>query len=119
MTKSKQNSLKEAPYGKRVAYVGDGHLVDLGMELLEYAYQPQGIEWRPNDPFEATLLLIDCERGRSAARFIWEDRQTQTRYPMFMSGMLDLVKNHSTHKGKVTATWQVVKRGQNYGLEAL
>lgn len=113
---TKRNSLKEAPYGKRQAYVGDGHLVDLGWELMDYVYRDA--EWRPNDPFEATLALVNCERGVSAARFIWEDPTTQTRYPMFMSGMVDLVKGHKIIKGIVTATWIVVKRGQNYGLEA-
>lgn len=115
---TKRNSLKEAPYAKRVAYVGDGHLVDLGWELQEYAGYGD-IEWRPNEPFEATLLLVNYERGRSAARFIWEDSTTSTRYPMFMSGMVDLVKGHRIEKGAATATWIVVKRGQNYGLEAL
>lgn len=114
---TKRNSLKEAPYGKRQAYVGDGHLVDLGMELREFAYGGNDI-WLPNDPFEATLVLVNYERGRSAARFIWEDPDTSTRYPMFMSGMVDLVKGHRIEKGVATATWIVVKRGQNYGLEA-
>lgn len=107
---TKKNSLEHAPY-----------LVDQAgrTRLLEYDPYGPGADWRPNDPFEATLVLVDYERGRSAARFVWHDQQTDTRYPMFMSGMLDLVKNHSLHKGRVTATWQVVKRGQNYGLEAL
>lgn len=114
MTKS--NSLKEAPYAQRWRYVSNER-VDLGWELMEYPAHKE-IDWRPNDPFEATLVLIDYERGRSAARFIWEDPTTQTRYPMFMSGMVDLVKGHKIIKGIVTATWIVVKRGQNYGLEA-
>lgn len=114
---TKRNSLKEAPYARRWKYVGNSP-VDLGWELMEYAAYKE-IEWRPNDPFETTLVLVGQERGRSAARFIWEDPTTQTRYPMFMSGMLDLVKNHTIIKGIVTATWIVVKRGQNYGLEAV
>lgn len=112
---TKRNSLKEAPYARRWKYVGDER-VELGWELQEYVYRDA--DWRPNDLFEATLVLVGMERGRSAARFIWEDPDTSTRYPMFMSGMVDLVKGHKIIKGVVTATWIVVKRGQNYGLEA-
>ncbi len=116
---SKKNTLKEAPYRPRWQYDREAdERVQVGWTLCEYAshYNNQ-IEWRPNDPFYATLDLVDMERGRSAARFIWNNGATRTHYPMFMTGMLDLAKNHVIELGEVIGWWIAVKRGANYGIE--
>lgn len=113
-------ALDKAPYAPRYNYDrSNGERVQYGWQLLDYEGWNEGTEWRPNTPFEATLVLVGTERGRSAARFIWMDPATNTRYPMFMSGMQALVFNHRIDHGEVTATWHVVKRGSNYGLEAV
>lgn len=72
-------------------------------------------EWRPNEPFTATMTLQELARGRSAAYFWWTD-QVGHRYPMFMSDMVDVVKLATTAGGVVTDTWIVRKRGANYGI---
>ena len=77
-------------------------------------------DMRPNDPWSGTLRLVDYQRGRSAARFIWEadgDPEGNKRtYPMFMTDMLDLVKHGVQPGGLVHARWDVAKRGANYGI---
>lgn len=78
-----------------------------------------GADWRPNEPFEATLTLARISRGRSAAYFVWEDEEGRT-FPMFMSNVADLIKGGiSVVNGTVTGRWDVVKKGQNYGIRAL
>jgi hypothetical protein len=77
--------------------------------------QDEVTEWRPNEPFTKMLHLIEMQRGRSAAYFIWYD-EDNNRYPMFMSDMFDLVKHGEIKNGRVFARWIVKKRGQNYGV---
>lgn len=114
----KKNSLLKAPYRRIYRYEGNDR-VDRGWELMEYpeTWSDNPIEWRSNDPFEATLELQSMERGRSAARFVWKDDKTNTYYPMFMSGMLDLAQNSNIFGGLTQGKWIVVKRGSNYGIE--
>lgn len=114
---SKKNTLTEAPYVPLWEYDRETEQnVQVGWQLASYAGYGTP-EWRPNEPFHATLDLVDMERGRSAARFIWNHGATRTRYPMFMAGMLDIAKNTVIDYGAVTGWWIVVKRGQNYGIE--
>lgn len=122
---AKKNSLKTAPYRTGLRYVGqdsDGNEVrEPYRELAEYAaqypYHDSQITWETNEPFTATMRLVTFQRGRSAARFVWED-QNGTKYPMFMSGMEDLVKNSVIEHGEVhESRWIVVRRGENYGIE--
>ena len=103
---AKKNSLLTAPYDDR------GNLRD---------YVWGSSEWRPNDPFHATLTYVGYTRGRSAAGFVWADDEGHN-YPMFMKQMDELLTEgrigidllHGT--SIVTGTWQVVKRGSNYGI---
>jgi len=114
---SKKNALKEAPYAPRWEYDRQARQnVQVGWQLASYA-EYGNPQWRPNEPFYATLDLVDMERGRSAARFIWNHGATNTHYPMFMAGMLDLAKTDVIDHGEVTGWWIVVKRGANYGIE--
>lgn len=75
------------------------------------------IEWRDNEPFEATLTIRNLERGRSAARFWFEDEATKTRYPFFGQTLVDMLSESVMDHGKVHGTWIVVKKGSNYGIE--
>ena len=101
-----------------------------GLTLMEYTVGKPGdqesaygigradkIDWRPNEPFEATLTIRDLERGRSAARFWFEDEVNQVRYPFFGQTLVDMLSSATMVNGKVTATWIVVKKGSNYGIE--
>ena len=93
---------------------------------MEYTYGSPGeqkdqgkdpIDWRPNEPFEATLTIRELERGRSAARFWFEDEKTMTRYPFFGQTLVDMLSASEMKNGKVHGKWIVVKKGANYGIE--
>ena len=75
------------------------------------------ISWRPNEPFEATLTIRRLERGRSAARFWFEDETNKIYYPFFGQTLVDMLSVSEMKNGKVTGTWIVVKKGSNYGIE--
>lgn len=116
----KANSLKLVPYAKQ--YNSED------LTLLEYTYGAPGeqkthgrdsaIDWRPNEPFQATLRLDRLERGRSAARF-WFTGEDGTHYPFFGQGLVDMLSKVTLDHGTVTGTWIAVKRGANYGIELL
>lgn len=76
-----------------------------------------GPDWRPNDPFTATLRLVETRRGRFAAYFIWRSDDGR-EFPMFISDMLLLVQSGVTIKpgGIVLTRRMVTKRGSNYGI---
>ncbi|MET8430082.1 hypothetical protein [Nocardia sp. NPDC004860] len=80
------------------------------------AFPGRWTEWRPNEPFTASLRIVGTERGRSAARYIAEDIETGCQYPMFMTEMLAIVQNHTIDHGVITGTWIGCKRGANYGI---
>ncbi len=75
------------------------------------------IDWRPNEPFEATLTLRRLDRGRSAARFWFEDEDSKTFYPFFGQTLVDMLSESTMINGRVKGTWIVVKKGANYGIE--
>lgn len=71
---------------------------------------------RPVQPFDARMTLVGAERGRSAARFLWQDEQGR-RWPMFLTDMLDLIQRGEILEGSTRVErWTVRKRGMNYGL---
>jgi len=98
--------------------------------LLTYVYAP-GTEgtpagasyprkpatWKENFTFKAALKLEDIVRGRSAARFLWSDKDGH-KYEMFMTDMAGLVKSGAViESGRCEATWTFTKKGQNYGIK--
>lgn len=97
--------------------------------LHEYVYGGPGaarelygepVEWRPNEPFEAVLRLVSQERGRSAARFIWERESDGAHLPMFFHDMLILAQTSRIVLGRTDALpWYVSKKGTNYGVALL
>ncbi|MFE2994178.1 hypothetical protein ACFXG4_04090 [Nocardia sp. NPDC059246] len=73
-------------------------------------------EWRPNEPFEASLRIVGTVRGQSAARYIAEDIETGCQYPMFMTEMLAIIQLATIDRGVIAGTWIGCKRGANYGI---
>ena len=112
---TKKNSLKEVPYQTSKRW--NGHEQIERTRLMEYA-EYGTIDWRPNEPFTATLRLDRLERGRSAARF-WFIDEEGTEYPFFGQGLVEMLSRVMLDHGVVTGTWIAVKRGANYGLELL
>lgn len=111
---AKKNSLKLVPFVESWRYEGNERIPQ-GWHMTSY---PQGmVEWRDNEPFKATLVLTGQSRGRSSALFLWTSEVARTKYPMFLSSMVDLLENSDILKGRVTGTWIAVKRGANYGIE--
>jgi len=121
----KKNNLKEAPYEKVITYWdrAEGSSTDTPrlkhVVLASYVYPSAEIDWRPNDPFEATLELVHSSRGRSSVVFIYRDIATDIHYPLFVSSVDSMLRHATIKAGRVTGVWQVAKRGQNYGLEML
>ena len=73
--------------------------------------------WRPNGPFKTKMEICGMERGRSAAHFTLRDDASK-EYTIFMSDLLDVLKNHGIIKGWTEElTWSFCKRGQNYGVK--
>lgn len=118
---TKKNSLKLVPYETTRPWV-QGLAREEWPEvtkLAEYASSYAGhYDWRPNEPFTATLTLDRLERGRSAARF-WFVDEAGTQYPFFGQGLVDMLSRVTLDHGKVHGTWIAVKRGANYGIELL
>lgn len=127
------NSLTEYAVTRRgdlVSYEGD--IVSPGMET----------EFRPvtpmvrNEVFTAEMRLLDFERGRSSAVFIWITKNGR-RFQMFMVDMVETIRLFGIRKadnppqtvpgrlfrgrekvnGYSSGRWRIVKRGQNYGLQ--
>jgi hypothetical protein len=117
----KKNNLKLVPYETSRRYVPDLPREEWPevTKLAEYAgYGESRYDWRPNEPFEATLTLERLERGRSAARFWFVDEEG-TRYPFFGQGLVEMLSQVTLDHGVVRGTWIAVKRGANYGIELL
>jgi hypothetical protein len=116
---AKSNNLKEVPYGTSSRWVPDLPREEWPRvtRLMEYVSgYGTTVEWRPNEPFLATLKLERLERGRSAARFWFSDPEG-TEYPFFGQGLTEMLQKVTLDHGVVTGVWIAVKRGANYGIE--
>ena len=91
-----------------------------GGSLMHYAggYPSITPDWRPNEPFEARLVINGTRSGRSAKYFIWSDTEHDSReHPMFAADMVDLLCRATIEPGGIVhARWIVRKRGSNYGI---
>lgn len=119
---AKKNSLKMVPFGTKYIQDPDTKKYVERDAMLEFTYGSEehvasGVTYIANDPFVARLRLVSLERGRSAARFWFENTATGTLYPFFGQGMVNLLLNALVNNGVVEGTWKAVKRGANYGLE--
>lgn len=97
-----KNGLKEAPFNSR----GD---------LEHYAGYGCTGEWRPNTPMELELAIDRVLSGRSAKYLMWVDADGHN-YPMFVSDLIDMLREVVVDHGTIHAMFQVRKRGQNFGL---
>ena len=73
-------------------------------------------EWREIEPFNAVMQFSSYHRGRSAAYFCWCKVDDNTLWTMFLTDLSQLIETATLYMGKVTATWEVCKRGENYGI---
>lgn len=112
-------SVTMAPYSTGRNWFGAPSAEPAG-SLLEYTVRSPGedhtdVVWRENVPFKDTLQIVEIERGRSAARFVWEAADGR-RFPMFMTDMLATARHGIGPTGLVSSEWVAVKKGQNYGI---
>jgi hypothetical protein len=95
-----KNGLKEAPFSA-------------GGDLEHYA--GYSAEWRPNTPMELELAISGMTSGYSAKYLNWVDADGHS-YPMFVSDLIDMLREVVVEHGTIHAMFQVRKRGQNFGL---
>ena len=74
----------------------------------------EGAKWRDNTPFVDTLTCEGFSRGRSAAYFRFS-RQDGKRVCMFLKELESALPHMAG--GKLSGTFQFIKRGQNYGIQ--
>lgn len=72
-------------------------------------------EWRPNEPFEATLTLDSTQRSYAASTYKWLDQEGHA-YHMYVSHLADLVMHGTIYHGTVRGWWVVAKIGNGYGI---
>lgn len=105
------------PVAYRAPFDQDGN-------LLHYVYtsaytrapgEASGLDWRPVEPFTATLTIETMHSGRSAKYLEWRDPDGH-RYPMFVADLLAMLREAVIDHGTLTASWLVRKRGENYGI---
>lgn len=95
---------------------------------FQVPYQPDGsvphypepwkhgeLTWKDPEPFEATLTLDGMSRGRSAANFDFTS-ETGATFTVFMTDLVDMIRDRRWVEGRITATFVPCKRGQNYGI---
>jgi len=89
--------------------------------LVNYCTYPvEHYEWVDNYEFEAKMEFVEIRRGRSAAGFIFRDKDKGKEYYAFMKTMQEIFTGASAIlNGVVEGRWSFVKRGPNYGLEYL
>lgn len=87
--------------------------------LMQYVYWSQDcLDWRENVPFHAKLTFDSMYSGRSAKGYVFNDEDGH-QYPMFAGSLATIFKIPEVviTGGSITATWVVVKKGRNYGIE--
>lgn len=104
----KTNSLREAPYDSR------GNLMHYA-ETNRWGGWNGAAEWRANDPMELTITVDHVQSGRSAKYTVWTGANGTT-YPMFISDLIEMLREVTMTEGQIHAMFWVRKRGQNFGL---
>lgn len=73
--------------------------------------------WRSNEPFADVVKFVDIQRGRSAAYFIARSKtRPSATFCVFMTDLLHMIQSEAVRGNGVVGKFQIVKRGQNYGL---
>jgi hypothetical protein len=109
-----------APYlnGNLMEWVS-GHVYRKQLTCADYMTPD---EWRPNNPFTATLILTGTDRRRSSALLTWAGtgELTGRTYPMFLTDAHDIMMSpQGIRNGTAVGTWIIVKRGSNFGVARL
>jgi hypothetical protein len=76
-------------------------------------------KWEPATEFEDTLVLVDTERGQSAARLVVHSVTNGNRYQMFFADFVKMLKQIDMHKGIFTGRFIPCKKGSNYAIQWL
>lgn len=87
--------------------------------LVDYVHTARqaDFEWRPNEPFKATLRMEGARRGYSAANFHFINVETGGGATIFMSGIAKMIAEFGIPSGGlITGWWRGCKHGLNYGL---
>lgn len=83
------------------------------IEYVEYYGNNIPSEWLPMGTFTEQMHFCHYEQGRSKLRFICKD--SKGRKWSIMAQSVDDFVLHSV-VGSLLGTWEVVKRGTNYGV---
>jgi hypothetical protein len=76
------------------------------------------VTWRdPTYTFDGVLEFQGYERGRSAAYFIFKNKETGAKYTMFLTDMEEILKHRIIAMGMIGGRWGFIKRGGNYGIQ--
>jgi hypothetical protein len=74
-------------------------------------------EWKEADySFDGILIFQRCVRGRSAAYFLFKNKETNAMYSMFLTDMEEILSKRIIAMGMIGGRWKFVKRGSNYGI---
>lgn len=105
ITESKFMPLQEAPYFRNA----------LVKTLADTVYRstPQDYYWEPNNVFDATIEIV----GYVLKNISVVDVDTGTKYWIFPSYLLELVRLDVIRDSKVTGTWHVVKQGASVSIK--
>jgi hypothetical protein len=77
-------------------------------------------QWRPNEPFQATLNIDWLEPGATIKRVIvLRDVDSSATYPMFVDDIMELLRNSVVDHGRISGTWRVKKTGRKNILYTL
>ena len=80
---------------------------------------PLPLRWEPATEFEDTLVLVDFERGQSAARLVVYSVTNGNRYQMFFADFVKMLKQIYMHKGIFVGRFIPCKKGSNYAIQWL
>lgn len=126
MTKKPKEPLM-VPYvecaGVREYITYNGSYIDLEERETSYHNFPicgsLPLKYEPATEFEDTLVLVDAERGQSAARLVVHSVTNGNRYQMFFADFVKMLKQIDMHKGIFVGRFIPVKRGSNYAINWL
>ena len=99
-------------WDKRAPYDSNGNLMHYA---ASFGFGRNAFIWRPVEEFKASMEYLGYSRGRSAAYMKFVDRDSQSKYPMFLVEFDKIVRK--LRFGKINGVWTVRKRGQNFGIE--
>jgi hypothetical protein len=104
-----------APY--LIPWDKDGNIMPFSKpNWMRPANVPEAAEWRPREPFPATLTLVEVRRHRAAQVFYWRDQDGRL-FPMWPLDMRDMILSGAViEKATVTGQWVGIRRGENYGI---